>query len=327
MEYISIPGLDKEVSRIGLGTWSMGGAAWGGADDALSLQTIRVALDSGINLLDTAPVYGEGHSEELVGRAVADYGKRDQVVIATKVGVAMNPGGSPRNSSPERIRKEIEESLRRLRTEYIDLYQIHWPDTRTPFEVTAEALVGLQTEGKIRAIGLSNFSLEQMERFRSHATVATIQPPYNLFEQDAGLTVIPAAHAHGIAVLAYSALCRGLLSGRMNAGTVFQGDDLRKNADPKYQPGRFEQYLQAVSALDSLARSRFGKTVMQLAVRWILDQGVEVALVGARKPEQIQPFPGVMGWKIDAETNLEIDAILTSTIEDPCPPDFMRPPD
>lgn len=317
MESTSIPGLETKVSRVGLGTWSMGGIWWGGADDTSSLRTIRAALDCGINLIDTAPVYGLGLSEELVGKAVADYGKREEVVIATKLGVSGRPPDVRRDSSPARIRVELEESLTRLRTDYIDIYQVHWPDLETPFEVTAEALAGLQAEGKIRAIGLSNFSIEQIDRVRSAATVSTIQPPFNLFGQAAGQDVIPHAHANNIAVLSYGSIARGLLSGRMKPDTVFEGDDLRLN-DPKFQAPCYEQYLEAVRKLGLLAHSKFGKNVMQLAIRWVLDQGVEVALVGARKPEHIEPLAGALGWNIDSETNDEIAEILSSTISEAC---------
>jgi len=327
MEYVSIPGIDMKASRIGLGTWAIGGFWWGGPDDDNALRTIQAALDSGINFIDTAPVYGIGHSEELVGQAVAAYGKRDKVIIATKFGLNVNAEGGRRDSRPEFIREELENSLKRLQMDYIDLYQVHWPDTLTPFEETAAALVDLQKEGKIRAIGVSNFSTKQMDGFRAGAMISTLQPPYNIFEQEAGVELLPYAEANNIAVLAYGSLCRGLLSGRMTPNTVFGADDLRGGADPNFQAGRFEQYLEAVAELDKLAKAKFGKTVMQLAIRWVLDEGVEVALVGARRPEQLEPLPGVMGWSIDAETKREIASIVSAKIKDPCQPDFMAPPE
>lgn len=323
MEQISIPGLPFAASRIALGTWAIGGWMWGGPDDDNAIATIHRALDLGINLVDTAPVYGFGHSEEIVGRALE--GRRDDVLIATKVGLDWSSGRPRRNSTPERLRQELEDSLRRLRTDVIDIYQIHWPDDATAFEVTAETLDEFRREGKIRAIGVSNFDVAQMERFRTRAPIATVQPPYNLFERGAEDAVLPYAKTHGIVALTYGALCRGLLSGKMTEETTFEGDDLRK-MDPKFKQSRRGQYLAAVAELDTLARDKFGKSVLALAVRWILDQGDTVALWGARRPAQLDAVPEIMGWHIDAETMAEIDAILAKTVTDPVGPEFMAPP-
>ncbi|ODR97253.1 general stress protein [Methyloceanibacter stevinii] len=323
MEQISIPGLPFAASRVALGTWAIGGWMWGGADDDNAVATIHRALDLGINLVDTAPVYGFGHSEEIVGRALE--GRRDTALIATKVGLDWTSGRPRRNSTPERLRQELEDSLRRLRTDVIDIYQVHWPDDATAFEVTAETLDEFRREGKIRAIGVSNFDVAQMDRFRTVAPIATIQPPYNLFERGADDEVLPYAKTHGIVALTYGALCRGLLSGRMTEDTTFEGDDLRK-MDPKFQAARRGQYLAAVAELDALARKKFGKSVLALAVRWILDQGDTVALWGARRPAQLDAVPDIMGWHIDPETMAEIDRILDETITDPVGPEFMAPP-
>lgn len=323
MEHMSISGLPFEASRIALGTWAIGGWMWGGADEQEAIATIHRALDLGINLVDTAPVYGFGQSEEIVGRALE--GRRDGVLIATKVGLDWSEGRPRRNSAPERLRQELEDSLRRLRTEVIDIYQIHWPDEATAFEVTAETLAAFRREGKIRAIGVSNFDVAQMDRFRAVAPIATIQPPYNLFERGAEDDVLPYARSHGIVALTYGALCRGLLSGRITADTTFEGDDLRK-ADPKFQADRRGQYLQAVAELDDLARKKFGKSVLALAVRWILDQGDTVALWGARRPSQLDPVPEIMGWHIDSGTMEEINGILERIVTNPVGPEFMAPP-
>jgi aryl-alcohol dehydrogenase-like predicted oxidoreductase len=323
IETIKIPGIDTPVSRIGLGTWAIGGWMWGGSDDARSIETIRGAVQSGINLIDTAPVYGFGHSEELVGKALE--GIRDQVVIATKVALEWPDEKVRRNASATRIRQEIEDSLRRLRTDRIDLYQVHWPDPLVPHEETAIELEKLRQEGKILAIGVSNYSTEQMDGFRKHAPLAAIQPPYNLFERTIEADVLPYAKQHGLTVLAYGALCRGLLSGRMHSDTTFDGDDLRK-ADPKFQAPRFTHYLDAVEALRQFAHERHGKSVLSLAIRWILDQGPTIALWGARKPEQLAALDEAFGWKLSADDLVEIDAILDRNIKDPVGPEFMAPP-
>jgi len=325
MEQISIGTSALQTSRIGLGTWAIGGWQWGGSSEAASIATIRAAVERGITLIDTAPVYGFGRSEEIVGKALAEGGLRGRVKIATKVGLAWQDGVIYRDSRPARVRREIEDSLRRLRTDVIDLYQVHWPDLETPFEETARTLEDLRREGKIRAIGVSNFSPTQMNAFRAVTPLATVQPPYNLFERAIEADVLPYARRTGLTVLSYGALCRGLLSGRMNAATKFEGDDLRQ-VDPKFQGARFGQYLAAVDALAKLARERFGKSVLALAVRWVLDQGPTIALWGARRPEQLDPLTEIDGWHIDEASRGEIDAILARTVTDPVSPAFMAPP-
>src|SRR6478672_6077367 len=162
MELAEIKGTSLRVSRIGVGTWAIGGWMWGGSDDAQSIETIQAALAHGVNLIDTAPVYGFGHSEEVVGRALAEGGLRSRALIATKVGLEWKDGKVFRNASRERINREIEDSLRRLKTDHIDIYQVHWPDPLVAIEETAEAMRALFEEGKIRAIGVSNFSVDQM---------------------------------------------------------------------------------------------------------------------------------------------------------------------
>jgi aryl-alcohol dehydrogenase-like predicted oxidoreductase len=325
METIDIAGLPLPASRIGLGTWAIGGWMWGGSDHNQAVRTVQAAVDRGITLIDTAPAYGFGRSEELVGRALEADGRRDRVIIATKCGLDWRDGKVYRNASPRRIRQEVEDSLRRLRTDRIDLYQVHWPDPMVPIQETAATLRQLRREGKILAIGVSNYTVEQMKVFGDIAPIHTVQPPYNLFERAAEAAIMPYARERGIAVLAYGALCRGLLAGTVTANTKFEGDDLRRT-DPKFQQPRLNQYLSAVSALDQFARKRYRKTVMALAVRWILDRGNTVALWGARRPEQLEPVADVMGWSIDNEGMQEIERILAETINDPIGPEFMAPP-
>jgi aryl-alcohol dehydrogenase-like predicted oxidoreductase len=207
----------------------------------------------------------------------------------------------------------------------IDLYQVHWPDMETPLEETARALEDLRREGKIKAVGVSNFSPAQIEIFRGLAKTDAVQSPYNLFEREIEADVLPYAETSGLTVLSYGALCRGLLSGRMMQDTVFEGDDLRKN-DPKFQGDNFPHYIAAVNALKQLARERFGKSVLALAMRWVLDQGPTIALWGARHPGQLDPVGDIDGWTIDAASKKDIDAILKRHIEPPISPSFMAPP-
>src|SRR3981189_933243 len=244
MQLNEIPGTALKVSPVAIGTWAIGGWMWGGTDEAESISTIRGALEHGINIVDTAPVYGFGHSEEIVGKAIAEGQLRSRVVTATKAGLEWAGGRVTRNASPARILQEIDDSLRRLRTDYIDVYQVHWPDPLVTIERTAETMRTLFEQGKIRAIGVSNFSVEQMERFRRVAPLHVLQPPYNLFERGIETDLLPYCHKNKIATLGYGALCRGLLSGRMQADTVFDGDDLRRT-DPKFVDPRFAQYVAA----------------------------------------------------------------------------------
>lgn len=325
MELESIPGTSLAVSRIAIGTWAIGGWMWGGTDERESVATIRAALEKGINLIDTAPAYGFGHSEEIVGKAIEDGGLRSRVFIATKTGLGWESGRVFRDASRAQILREVDESLRRLRTDYIDVYQVHWPDPLVAVEETAEAMHSLLNQGKIRAIGVSNFSLGQIERFRRVAPLHVLQPPYNLFERGIESDLLPYCRKNQIATFGYGALCRGLLSGRMRPDTKFSGDDLRRT-DPKFGEPQFAQYLAAVQRLDLLAKERVGKQVIQLAVRWILDQGITTALWGARHPAQLQPVSEVMGWRLDAPAKAAIDRILRETITDPVGPEFMAPP-
>ena len=325
MEFAAIAGTSLKVSPVAIGTWAIGGWMWGGTDEAESISTIRAALDHGINIIDTAPAYGFGRSEEIVGKAIAEANLRSRVLIATKGGLEWEAGRVFRNASRARIMREIEDSLRRLRTDYIDIYQVHWPDPLVAIEETAEAMQTLFRQGKIRAIGVSNFSVSQMEQFRRVAPLHVLQPPYNLFERGVEADLLPYCRKNKIATFGYGALCRGLLSGRMRPNTVFAGDDLRRT-DPKFREPRFAQYLNAVQRLDRLAKERFGKRVIALAVRWMLDQGVTTALWGARHPDQLQPVDEVTGWRLDAAAKTEIDRILQETIIDPVGPEFMAPP-
>jgi len=323
MEFVDIPHTELRVSRVALGTWAIGGWMWGGTDETKSIATIRAAVDHGINVIDTAPVYGFGRSEEIVGKAIAH--ARSNVIIATKVGLEWQDGKVSRNASRARIMREIEDSLRRLQTDYIDVYQVHWPDPLVTIEETAEAMYTLYKQGKIRAIGVSNFSVDQIAQFRRVAPLHVLQPPYNLFERDIEADLLPYCRENKIATFGYGALCRGLLSGRMRAETAFSGDDLRRS-DPKFVMPRFAQYLSAVQKLDQLAQQRFGKRVIHLAVRWMLDQGITTALWGARHPDQLLSVDEIAGWRLDSFTKAKIDQILRETVSDPLGPEFMAPP-
>lgn len=326
MEFTSIAG--KTVSRIGLGTWAIGGLDWGSVPDADAVSTILTALGRGINLIDTAPIYGHGRAEELIGRAIREHGRREDFCVATKAGLDWDAGGHQgvfADSTAARLRHELEDSLRRLGMDFIDLYQVHWPDTMVPIEETAAVFAAFQREGKVGAVGVSNFSVAQMEAFRKVAPLASNQPPYNLFERQIDGEILPWCARNDVAVLTYSSLCRSLLGGRVTRGMAFPAGDIR-TADPKFQEPRFNQYMDAVEELTALARSRYGKSVLELAVRWVLDRpGVSVALWGAKRPEQLNAIEGVMGWQLDEAAMSEIDRIVSECVTDPVGPEYLTP--
>ena len=325
MEYTQIPGTELQVSRIALGTWAIGGWMWGGTDEALAIKTIHAAIDKGITLIDTAPVYGFGRSEQIVGQALALKKCREKVCISTKTGLDWQDGKVFRNCSPDFIRRNVADSLKNLQTDYLDILFVHWPDPLEPFEETGRLLGQLLQEGKIRAVGVSNYSPEQIRAFQRGGPVHLAQPPYNLFERAIETELLPFCQQNQVALMTYGALCRGLLSGKVTADRQFQGDDLRK-IDPKFKPPRLDQYLAAVQRLDHLARERFNRGVLHLAVRWLLDHGADIALWGGRRPEQLDPVPEITGWRLDQAAMDAIDQILKETIKDPVGPEFMAPP-
>jgi aryl-alcohol dehydrogenase-like predicted oxidoreductase len=323
METIKVAGM--EVSRVGLGTWAIGGSEWGAVAEDAAIATCLSAIERGINLFDTAPIYGRGRAEEIIGKAMRAHGRRASFYVATKAGLEWNERGVFANSTAARLRREIEDSLRRLGTDYIDLYQIHWPDTLVPVGEVAGVLMEFQHAGKVRALGVSNFSAAQMQEFRSVAPLASNQPPYNIFEREVDRETLPWCARNGVAVLTYSSLCRSLLGGRIQRAMKFDPGDIRA-VDPKFQEPRFNQYITAVERLTALARDRFGKSVVQLAVRWVLDQtGVSVALWGAKRPDQLDAVGGVMGWKLDRATMAEIDRIVGESVTDPVGPEYLTP--
>jgi aryl-alcohol dehydrogenase-like predicted oxidoreductase len=286
------PGL--RASAVGLGTWAIGGWMWGGTDDVAAQDAIRAGLDAGITLIDTAPAYGLGHAEEVVGRAIR--GRRDQVVIATKCGLVwhdqrgpyfFSQGGLPvhRDLSPAAIRHEVEASLHRLQTDRIDLYITHWQDPTTPIPETVAALKALQAEGKILAYAASNTSPDDLAAYRAAGGISAVQEEYSMLQRRIEATHLPACRDNGIAVMGYSVLGLGLLSGGITADRVFAGDDQRRE-DPRFTPenrARVDQLMQAIRPV----ADHHGASPSQVVIAWTLAQpGLTFALCGARNPDQ-----------------------------------------
>ncbi len=296
MEYRPLGASGIEASVVGLGAWAIGGWLWGGADEHKSVEAIQAGIDAGINFIDTAPAYGMGLSESVVGKAVA--GRRSQVVIATKCGIVWHTDkGTPfvsqngkmlhRYLGPESIRYELEQSLKRLDTDYIDLYQTHWQDETTPIEETMGTLLDLKREGKIRAIGVSNATVEQIEAYRRVGPVDSGQEKYSMLDRKLENEYLPYALKNNIAVLAYSPLALGLLTGKVGPDREFPADDLRHN-NPRFSVESRKRVLAMLDKMRPIADKQ-GLTLAQLVIAWTLSQpGLTHALVGARNPQQAE---------------------------------------
>jgi len=304
------------LTEIGLGAWAIGGPwqwGWGPQDDRDSIATIQKALDLGVNWIDTAPVYGLGHSEEIVAQAIA--GKRQQVFIATKCGLVWDDRGRVRNNNrPESIRRECEASLKRLNTDYIDLYQIHWPDPDTPVEDSWGEMVRLKEEGKVRYIGVSNFGVDLLEKCEAIHHVNSLQPPYSLVHRlrypEVEQEILPWCQRHGVGVVVYSPLQNGLLTGKFTRERLQQlpPDDWRRKSE-FFQEPLFSQILEFVEALKPIAE-KYGKTLTELAIAWVLQNpAVTAAIVGARRPEQVKEQVGASGWTLDADDLEAIESL------------------
>lgn len=325
MEFFKTAVEGLEVPRVGLGTWAMGGSGWGGIVDEPAVKCVRAALDMGVSLVDTAPAYGAGHSELLVGEALKD-GYRDKCILATKCGLSWDKDGNVyRDSRPETLRKELEDSLRRLGTDHIDIYQVHWPDEKVPIAETAGVMGEFLKEGKIRAIGVSNYTNEMLDEWRKTAPLHTIQPSFNILEDKLFENQIPYAKEHDITVLGYSTLCRGMLHGKYHVGMKFNEGDMRGEDDPKYQGQNFVNHLAAVDELKEYA-AKLGKTVAQISVRWALEKGVSCALLGARRPDQLEWIPGCVGWSLTEEQCAEMEAIVAKHVPVQVGKEFLAPP-
>ncbi len=306
MRYINLEDLDIGLSCVGLGGWQLGSHGWGKLSDRDLAQAVRKAVDSGITFFDTAPVYGLGHSEELLGRALG--AERKNVILATKLGFTWKKNGAFQgftDNSPTNINREIDESLRRLRTDYIDLYQVHWPDPDTPIEDTLLAMENLKRAGKVRCIGCCNFPLELLKEALKYGEIRTIQVPYNLIDRSVEKDLLPFCSRNGIEVLAYSPIARGLLTGKYDRDAKFEIDDHRTRSRDEYFHGEaFPKNLEVVNRVKIVAK-KLNKTPAQIALRWVLESPyIAAAVFGAKNAAQVEENVAASDFTLSKE-NIE----------------------
>lgn len=301
------------VSEVSIGTWAIGGVNWGVVDDRDSIAAIQKAIDVGMTFIDTADIYGKGHAEEIVGQAIK--GRRQDVIIATKVANRWNEQGEVwTDCSYDYIMQAVQASLKRLQTDYIDVYLIHKPDPNTPIPETMRALEKLRQDGVVRAVGVSRYNREQIEEAQQFIELHAAQYPLNMLRRQEISPILPFCQARNIGVMAYAPLAKGLLTGKFDPNTRFPENDLRAKNEI-FQGEAFRQRLEAVEKLKPIAE-KYGKTLAQLAINWNLCQpGVTTALVGVKKPEQVSENAGGAGWQIEGE-DLEVIERIVSGLTD-----------
>ncbi len=322
MKMKHVPSLDFEFSAVGFGCWAAGGSSvWNGADDDITRRTLQRAADLGINFFDVAPVYGFGHAEVMLGQALSS--RRHTVIIATKCGLRWDDQHTiVNNLRPASIRQEIDDSLRRLQTDYIDIYQMHWPDPAVPVGESMQALLDLQTAGKIRHIGVSNFSRKLVDEARRFGPIVAHQALYNLLEHNpthyhnipldyrTQAEILPDCVEHGMAFFPYSPLFQGLLTNQFKAANQFDANDVR-SANPKLNGDLFQLYYQIRAELLAFA-SQIGKSLAQVAINWLIDQSAVTSVIcGAQTVEQVEDNATSALWTLTPEMRADIEHILS----------------
>jgi len=304
---------ELDLTVIGLGTWAIGGPwqyGWGPQDDQASVQTIRAALEAGVNWVDTAPIYGCGHSELVVGQALK--GLSHKPLVATKCGLLWNEKRQKVNClDHDSILRECQQSLRRLGVETIDLYQVHWPVPDGQIEEAWEAMAKLVEQGKVRFLGASNVTVEHVKRLQKVWPVTAVQPPYSMLRRDIESDLLPYCKENGIGVVCYSPMQKGLLTGKFTKAYMqtLAPDDHRRQ-DPMFTGAAFERNLAIIDALGPIAQ-RSGKTLSQLAIAWALrNDEVTSAIVGARQPDQIKETVAAGDWVLTEADIKAVDLIL-----------------
>jgi aryl-alcohol dehydrogenase-like predicted oxidoreductase len=323
MKYRKFGKTGINVPVVSFGAWAIGGLHWGGTDDEKAIRAIRKAIDLGVNCIDTAPVYGFGHSEEIVGKAIK--GRRDEVIIATKCGLIWERNEGEfffeayfkgkhyrvyRNLRKDSIIQECEKSLKRLDVDVIDIYQCHWPDRTTPIDETMEALEILKSQGKIKVFGVSNFDLKLMKDSLKYARIESNQVRYNLLNREIENDIIPFCIENNIAILAYSPLEHGILSGKVTMERKFPDDDIRS----KHHWFQLENRRRVLEALDKIKPIAYGYgvTIAQLVINWTFSQpGITTAIVGARNPEQVEENAGSASFELSEDDRGKIAEIFS----------------
>jgi aryl-alcohol dehydrogenase-like predicted oxidoreductase len=309
---------DLEITPIGVGAWAIGGGgwqfAWGAQDDNESVNAIHAAVDKGINWIDTAAIYGLGHSEEVVGRALA--GRANRPLVFTKCGIVWDESREgKRTIEPESIRKEVEQSLSRLKMDVIDLYQIHWPEPDNLVEAAWMMMAKLQQAGKVRHIGVSNFNADQMRRAQAIAPITSLQPPYSIILPEIEKEILPYAQANNIGVIIYSPMKSGLLSGSMTRERIaaMPADDFRQRT-PNFKEPLLSRNLELADLLGTIGK-RHGRTAGEVAIAWTLRHpAVTGAIVGMRSAKQVDGVIGAADFRLSAEEIGEIEQFRAAAV-------------
>jgi len=311
MKYRHLGNSNLKISAVGLGTWAYGNDTFGKVEDQQSIKAIRAAVESGINLIDTAPAYGDGHAEEVVGKAIQ--GIRDEVVIATKCGTHRDGPKYIRDLSPQRIRTEIENSLKRLDIEQIDLYQIHWPDPDTPLEASVEELLKLKREGKFKYLAVCNFEVNLLEEISEMTDIISLQPQYSLLQRDIENKILPYLLNNNLGTLSYGTLGGGILSGKYQKRPQFEDEkDNRAGFYPFFREENWDQTQSLIKLLKEIAEAK-GQTPAQIAISWAINRpGITTALVGAKNEKQAQENAGAADISL---TEAEMTALTKKSEE------------
>jgi aryl-alcohol dehydrogenase-like predicted oxidoreductase len=307
MRYKQLGAKGLSISETAVGTWGAGGSGWGGSDKGACIAAIRAMIELGVNLIDTAPVYGMGYAEEVVGEAVK--GRRQDLVISTKCGLRIDakPGEEMKCAARSEVVKGCEASLRRLGTDYIDILFVHWPDKNTPIEETMTAMNALKEQGKIRHIGLSNFSIAQTEEALKYSAVEVIQPPYSLVDQSAR-DVMLWCRERRIASMTYASLGAGILGGKIRSLTDFGKGDVRGGFYDYFREPKFSKVMELLKVMDGIAAKR-KVPLSQIAINWVAQKDyVLTALVGVRTGEHARENCGAADWRLDADETALLDA-------------------
>jgi aryl-alcohol dehydrogenase-like predicted oxidoreductase len=307
MRYKQLGTKGLSVSEVAVGTWGAGGSGWGGSDKGACIEAMHTMIDLGVNLIDTAPVYGKGYAEEVVGEAVK--GRRQDLVISTKCGLRIDakPGEEMKVATRAEVFKGCEESLRRLDTDYIDVLFVHWPDKNTPIEETMTAMNALKEQGKIRYLGLSNFSIAQTEEALKYSAVDVIQPPFSMVDQSAREVMLWCQERH-IASMTYASLGAGILGGKIRSLTDFGKGDVRGGFYDYFREPKFSKVMELLKAMDGIAAKR-KVPLSQIAINWAVQKEyVLTALVGVRTGEHARENCGAADWRLDAEETALLDA-------------------